>query len=133
MRKLPFEEPGLVVPGSWRRSSGISSVQRNWARLSRATLPPSPSHRTWPVPPRPGAAARIAAVAPKPLAEHVQDAAHDIDDPRHQLRERLAVQPERARLRGGGDGGQARLRIEQGQLSEDLLRPELHDRARPVV
>src|SRR5262249_14204271 len=33
------------------------SVQRNCTRLSRATLPLSPSHRTWPDPPRPATAA----------------------------------------------------------------------------
>src|SRR6185436_15371409 len=53
MRKLPFDDPGLDVPGSWRRSSGISFVHRTCTRLRRATLPLSPSQRTCPDPPRP--------------------------------------------------------------------------------
>src|SRR4029079_4361068 len=216
MRKLPFDDPGLSVPGSWRRSSGISSVNRNWTRLRRATLPPSPSQRTWPAPPRPttagavglpsstvtgaagdglaegagwglswaspaperrararrpsivqraaragrgagvigppgggrawwpfltstlhavqrGAVAGVPAVAAQPLAEDVEHAAHHLDVPRHQLREGLAVQAEQPRVLDGGDGGQPRLGIEQGQLAEDLLRPQLDDRARSVV
>src|SRR5713101_1057111 len=57
MRKVPFDTPGPAVPGSWKGASGTSSVQRTCARLSRKTLPPSPSHRRWPEPPRPAVAA----------------------------------------------------------------------------
>ena len=135
---LSWASSAAETPRAGRERPRASSQRAARAHRGADVIAPPVVGRAWsrlyPQRPRPvqrGAVARVSAPEREALAQHVQHAAHDLDVARHQLRERLAVQPEQPRVRRRRRRRPGAARDRAGPaLRRSRVRPELDDRAR---